>query len=189
MCPGRARSSARVAASITRAPSCCGRRRRCRWSCRAFASTDTVNAVRCCSLFSRPDDHQRELQLVEARALERQADDAARVADHERHLLGRHLLGRDDEVAFVLAIFVVDHDDELAAFDGVDRCFDLVEGHGLAARSLLDGCSQPLDVLGDDVDFEVHGARPARRTPSVVTASVCGITAIGERRRRRARRR
>ena len=81
----------------------------------SFASTDTVNAVRCCSLFSGPGDHQRQLQLVEPRTLERQADDAARVADHERHLLRRHLLGRDDEVAFVLAILVVDDDDELAA--------------------------------------------------------------------------
>ncbi len=34
--------------------------------------------------------HQRQLELVEPAALHRQADDAARVADHERHLLGRH---------------------------------------------------------------------------------------------------
>ena len=81
----------------------------------SFASTETVNAVRCYSVFSVPDDHQRELQLVEPLALHRQADDAARVADHERHLLGRHLLGRDDEVALVLAVLVVDDDDELAA--------------------------------------------------------------------------
>ena len=78
----------------------------------------------------RPGDHQRQLQFVEARTLERQADDTARVADHERHLLRRHLLGRDDQVAFVLAILVVDDDDELAAPDGIDRSFDLFKGHG-----------------------------------------------------------
>ena len=32
---------------------CCGRRRRCRWSCRALASTETVNAVRWASVFWR----------------------------------------------------------------------------------------------------------------------------------------
>ncbi len=128
------------------------------------------------SLFSVPDDHQRELELVEPRALERQADHATRVADHERHLLGRHLLRRDDEVAFVLAVLVVDHDDELAASHGVDGFFDLVK---VMLCSRL-GRVQAFDILRDDIDFEVDGARRRWRPPSVVTASVCGITATVE---------
>ena len=32
-------------------------------------------------------------------------------------------------------------------------------------------------VLGDEIDFEVDARRPVARAPSVVTASVCGITA------------
>ena len=77
--------------------------------------------------------HQRELELVEAGALHRQADHAARVADHERHLLGRHPVGRDDEVALVLAVFVVDDHDELTAPHGVDGSLDFVERHGVAS--------------------------------------------------------
>ena len=46
--------------------------------------------------------------------------------------LGRGELGRHDEVALVLAVLVVDHDDDLAPGDG---------GHGL-----LDRCERP-DVL------------------------------------------
>ena len=74
-------------------------------------------------------DHEREAQLVEARPLDRHADHAARVADHERHLLGRHGFGGHDQVALVLAVGVVDDDHDLTACDGGDGVLDLGEGH------------------------------------------------------------
>ena len=124
------------------------------------ASTDTVNAVRCA--LGVVGDHQREPQLVEPLALDRHADHAARVADHERHRLGRHLLGRHDEVALVLAIGVVDDDHELAPCDGGDGVLDLGERHARlpACRSCV-GSSRRSTYFASDVDLEVDGvARP-----------------------------
>jgi hypothetical protein len=65
--------------------------------------------------------HQRDVELVEALAGERGADDARRVAHEERDRLGRRVLGRHDEVALVLAVLVVDDDDDLAAGDRLRR--------------------------------------------------------------------
>ena len=154
------------------------------------ASTDTVNAVRCA--LGVVGHHQREPQLVEALALDRHADHAARVADHERHRLGRHLLGRHDEVALVLAVGVVDDDHELTPLDGGDGFSILCERHRLLSARAIELRSvareQSLDVLGDDVHFEVHRVA-GLLAPSVVTASVCGITATLEAVIVRARRR
>ena len=66
----------------------------------------------------------------------------------------------------------------------------LVKGIGCSYFSgALDG-EQSFDVLGEDVDLEVHGS-PGCLGPSVVTARVCGMTAtsnvlgrVVERRRR-----
>ncbi len=56
-------------------------------------------------------DHQRQAQLLAALARQREADQAAAVARHEVDVLGAHLGGGHDEVAFVLAVLVVhDHD-------------------------------------------------------------------------------
>ena len=52
-------------------------------------------------------DHQRNLELVEPLAGHRHADEAAAVLRHEVDRFRRHLLGRERQVAFVLAIFVV----------------------------------------------------------------------------------
>jgi hypothetical protein len=56
---------------------------------------------------------QRE--LVAAFGGQRQAHDAARVRDHEVDGRGGDLLGRDDEVALVFAVFVIDQHDHLPA--------------------------------------------------------------------------
>ena len=69
-------------------------------------------------------DHERDVELVEALAGERRADDARGVAHEEGDLLGRGRLGRHDEVALVLAVLVVDHHDDLAPADGGDRVGD-----------------------------------------------------------------
>ena len=59
-------------------------------------------------------DHRREVQLVSEGGEDRRADVARGVADHESHLLGRHICRRDDQVAFILAREVVQDDDEFA---------------------------------------------------------------------------
>jgi hypothetical protein len=47
---------------------------------------------------------------------------------HEIHGLGRHVLRGDDEIAFVLTIFVIDKDDELPLRDVPNGVFDAVKG-------------------------------------------------------------
>ena len=65
--------------------------------------------------------HQRDAQLVETLAGHRQADEPAPEAGHEVDRLGRDLLGRDREVALVLAVLVVDDDDHLSGADVLER--------------------------------------------------------------------
>ena len=73
--------------------------------------------------------HRIEMQALRALGGHRHADDAAGVADHERHLLRRRRAGRHDEVALVLAVGVVDHDHQLSLAHGGDGVFDGVELH------------------------------------------------------------
>ena len=47
--------------------------------------------------------------------------------DHKGHLLRRDILGRDDEVAFVLAVRRVEDDDEFAVLEGAEGVLDAVE--------------------------------------------------------------
>ena len=76
------------------------------------ASIDTVNAVPCrVPLRLR---HRRQLQPLAMLARQRQADQAAAESGHEVDRLRRHVLGREHEIAFVLAIFFVDQDDHAA---------------------------------------------------------------------------
>ena len=71
--------------------------------------------------------HQRQAELLDPLAGQRQADQAARVLGHEVDRFGRGALRRDDEVALVLAVLVVDQDEHpaLAGF------LDDVLGRGL----------------------------------------------------------
>ena len=55
------------------------------------------------------------------------ADHPAAVPDRERHQLRRRLGGREDQVALVLAVDVVDDHDRLAGRDVGDRAFDAVQ--------------------------------------------------------------
>ena len=74
--------------------------------------------------------HRRQMQARRFLGRQRRAEDAAGVADHEGDLLRLRLLGGHDQVALVLAILVVDDDDQLAGGEGGDGIFDAVEGHG-----------------------------------------------------------
>src|SRR5690606_3294937 len=51
------------------------------------------------------------------------------VVEEEGDGLRRGVLGRHDEIAFVLAVLVVDDHDDLPAADGRDGVFDGCEGH------------------------------------------------------------
>ncbi len=72
-------------------------------------------------------DHERQPQLLAALAREREADQAAPVARHEVDVLGPHLGRGHDEVAFVLAILVVEDHDHLARANRGDDVVDRVE--------------------------------------------------------------
>ena len=71
--------------------------------------------------------HQRDLEPVQHRSRHRHADHPAAVPDGERHQLRRGLGGREDEVALVLPLQVVDDHDRLAGRDVGDRALDRVQ--------------------------------------------------------------
>jgi hypothetical protein len=58
--------------------------------------------------------HLRQIESRQRRLFHGYADDAAGVPDHECHRHGGGMLGGHDEVAFVLAVFIV-HDDHHAS--------------------------------------------------------------------------
>ena len=68
--------------------------------------------------------HRRQVEPVAVLGGERYADDAAGVADRERDEFGGGPLGGEDQVALVLTVLVVDHDDRAAGGDVGDRAFD-----------------------------------------------------------------
>ena len=79
--------------------------------------------------------HQVEAQLVAAVGRERQADQAAPVLGHEVDRLGRGELGREREVALVLAILGVADHDHPAVADVLDRLLDGAEGSSWLTRT------------------------------------------------------
>ena len=68
--------------------------------------------------------HQPQAELVGALLGQAEADQPARVGDHEVDRLGRRELRGDHEVALVLAVGIVDDDDEAALADLLDRLLD-----------------------------------------------------------------
>ena len=73
--------------------------------------------------------HEREVELGGPLLGDRRAQVARRVVEEEGDLLGGGELGRHDEVTLVLAVLVVDHDEDLAPRVGRDGIFDPSEGH------------------------------------------------------------
>ena len=86
------------------------------------ASIDTVKAVPCLVPLLRR--HRRQVQALAALARQRQADQAAGVARHEVDRLGRDVVGGEDQVAFVLAVLLVDQDDHAAGGELGDDFLD-----------------------------------------------------------------
>src|SRR4029079_14971022 len=124
------------------------------------------------------------LELGGALAGDRCADEARRVEEEERHLLGGHVLGRHDEVALVLAVLVVHHDQDLASRERLERLVDVGErrevrvagrGKRLLAHVLCPSRS-------DSTYFAMTSSSmltgsPVPLCPSVVTSAVWGMTA------------
>ncbi|MCY1173795.1 hypothetical protein D9M73_139700 [compost metagenome] len=73
--------------------------------------------------------HQRQLQRFATLAGHRHADQATGVLGHEVDVLGLAALGGHDQVAFVLAVFVIHEDDHLALADVFNQFFDAIERH------------------------------------------------------------
>src|SRR5262252_5593709 len=103
--------------------------------------------------------HRLDLELVEPGGEDGRADQAARVAGHERDLLGRDQLGSDAEVALVLAVLVVDDDDEPAVLE-------VRQGLGYGCESHQ--CPPSLTR---------NPMRRATYQRAMVRSSVCGIRA------------
>ena len=135
MCPGRTRSLGLVAGSMI------ARTVRARSSALMPVwherwSTGTVNgrAERGAVLL----DHRVQIELLRPLGHDRHAELAPPVRDHERDRLGRHAIGRRDEVALVLALIVVDDDHHAPLGHGFQRVFDFREfgGHDLVSIQL-----------------------------------------------------
>ena len=65
--------------------------------------------------------HQGQVELLDPLGGERHADQTRGVGEEEGDLLGGDRVGGHDQVALVLAVLVVDDDDDLAAPDRRDR--------------------------------------------------------------------
>ena len=73
-------------------------------------------------------DHLGDPQAAELVFDRRDTDEPARVADHHVDRFGGDLGRRHHEVAFVLAVLVVGHNDELPRGDVREGCLDAVKG-------------------------------------------------------------
>ena len=75
----------------------------------------------------RGHHHRRQIEFVAALTGEPDADHARGVTYEERDRLRRCRIGGHDQVAFVLAVFVVGDHDDLATCDRSDRLLDGIE--------------------------------------------------------------
>ena len=114
-------------------------------------------------------NHHRKIELIETLANDGETDDAAGVSEHHANLVRRGIFGSNDEIAFVLTIFVIDHYHHLPAGDRLDYLLDPCERHSLASNSL----STYLAITS----FSRFTVSPGFRKPRVVKSSVCGIRA------------
>ena len=72
----------------------------------------------------------REVQFMTTLDRERCAKHATTFVEHEVHLFGRNLFGGDYKVAFVFAVFVIDHNQKLAVLKIFDGLFNRIkQGH------------------------------------------------------------
>ena len=79
-------------------------------------------------------DHHVEVELAEAVAGHRRADEPASVGRHEVDGLGRDPRGGDGEVPLVLPVLVVHDDDEFAGAEVLYRLFNTDDRHAIISR-------------------------------------------------------
>jgi hypothetical protein len=70
----------------------------------------------------------REMEFFDSLGSQGETDQPTGMFGHEVDGLGRHVLGGNDEIAFVLAIFVIDEDDEFPLLDVPNCVFNAVKG-------------------------------------------------------------
>ena len=127
--------------------------------------------------------HLPQAELVAALGRQAQADQPAPVHRHEVHRLGRDELRGDREVALVLAVLVVDDDDEPPGADLLDRLLDRREGrfgHRRSRRAIVAGVnagSTSRSTYFASTSTSRFTERPGPSSPSVVAVSVCGTSA------------
>ena len=92
--------------------------------------------------------HQRQRQLVAALFGQRQADQAAAVLGHEVDGFGRDFFRRHGEVAFVLAVFVVDQHDLPALADFFEGFLDGCKRNWFAGHGCVRNSSAELSESG-----------------------------------------
>src|SRR5437763_4697056 len=119
--------------------------------------------------------HQLEAELVAALGRQREADPATGMGPHEVDRVGGDELRRDDEVALVLAILVVDDDDHLAGRDVLQGLLDggeLRVGRGAHVRAPGSSFSMYLAKMSTSRFRGVPGAA----APRLVRSSVSGMS-------------
>src|SRR5947207_460762 len=115
--------------------------------------------------------HHPDLELVEAVAQHRHADEATAELGHEVHRFRCGLLRRHHEVALVLAILVVDDDEDPPLADFLDGLVDGGERGHDAPLNASDRCRYlPITSIS------TFTTEPSASTPIVAPASLCGIT-------------
>ena len=78
-----------------------------------------------------------QVQLVGTLDRDGGAEHATSILQHEVDLLGRNLLGRYNEVAFIFAVLVVDNNDKLAVFNIFYSIFNATQCCFIHVFSLL----------------------------------------------------
>ena len=140
------------------------------------ASIETVNAVSWRVPLLRLI--RSSPSCIDALLGQRQADQPAAVLRHEVDRVGRRHLRGDDQIAFILAVLVIDQDEHAA----VARLVDDLLGRGEEAV-LAGGASSgfatkrlhALEIAREHVDLEIDRLARVASSPNVVTAAVCGM--------------
>ena len=117
-------------------------------------------------------DHHADLQLVQPLAGHRHADEAAPVRGHEVDRLRRRLVGGHDQVALVLAVLVVDDQQEIRPWRISSMASSIVTNALMSSPSAASERCRYLPITS----ISRFTAWPRASVPNVVTASVCGIT-------------
>ena len=126
--------------------------------------------------------HRLEPERVDAFLAKREADQAAAVARHEVDRVGRRHLRRDDEIALILAVVVVDQDEHAAVARLVDDRFGADQhAGGVAADQLFQprpACRRSDSSRARPVCASELGWRPAARARPERLTSPVAMTAL-----------